>query len=100
MPLLVVGSVALDSVETQHGVVVVNAPTGNTTSAAELAVALMLSLARHIPAADASLKAAQWQRSKFVGIELRGKTLGIIGLGQVGSEVARRARAFRQWHAR
>jgi D-3-phosphoglycerate dehydrogenase / 2-oxoglutarate reductase len=88
-----VDNIDLDAA-TQHGVVVVNAPTGNTTSAAELAVALMLALARHIPAADASLKAGQWQRSRFVGIELRGKTLGIIGLGQVGSEVARRARAF------
>jgi D-3-phosphoglycerate dehydrogenase len=88
-----VDNIDLDAA-TQHGVVVVNAPTGNTTSAAELAVALMLALARHIPAADASLKNGQWQRSRFVGIELRGKTLGIIGLGQVGSEVARRARGF------
>jgi D-3-phosphoglycerate dehydrogenase / 2-oxoglutarate reductase len=88
-----VDNIDLDAA-TQHGVVVVNAPTGNTTSAAELAVALMLALARHIPAADASLKGGQWQRSRFVGIELRGKTLGIIGLGQVGSEVARRARSF------
>jgi len=88
-----VDNIDLDAA-TQHGVVVVNAPTGNTTSAAELAVALMLALARHIPAADASLKVGQWQRSRFVGVELRGKTLGIVGLGQVGSEVARRARAF------
>jgi D-3-phosphoglycerate dehydrogenase / 2-oxoglutarate reductase len=88
-----VDNIDLDAA-TQHGVVVVNAPTGNTTSAAELAVALMLSLARNIPEADASLKAGKWQRSRFVGIELRGKTLGIIGLGQVGSEVARRARGF------
>jgi D-3-phosphoglycerate dehydrogenase / 2-oxoglutarate reductase len=88
-----VDNIDLDAA-TQHGVVVVNAPTGNTTSAAELAVALMLALARHIPAADSSLKGGQWQRSKFVGVELRGKTLGIIGLGQVGSEVARRARGF------
>jgi D-3-phosphoglycerate dehydrogenase len=88
-----VDNIDLDAA-THHGVVVVNAPTGNTTSAAELAVALMLALARHIPAADASLKAGEWQRSKFVGVELRGKTLGIVGLGQVGSEVARRARGF------
>jgi D-3-phosphoglycerate dehydrogenase len=88
-----VDNIDLDAA-TQHGVVVVNAPTGNTTSAAELAVALMLSLARKIPEADASLKAGAWQRSRFVGIELRGKTLGIVGLGQVGSEVARRARGF------
>lgn len=88
-----VDNIDLDAA-TQHGVVVVNAPTGNTTSAAELAIALMLALSRHIAAADASLKSGQWQRSRFVGVELRGKTLGIIGLGQVGSEVARRARSF------
>jgi D-3-phosphoglycerate dehydrogenase len=88
-----VDNIDLDAA-TQHGVVVVNAPTGNTTSAAELAIALMLALARKIPDADASLKAGLWQRSRFVGTELRSKTLGIIGLGQVGSEVARRARGF------
>lgn len=88
-----VDNIDLDSA-TQHGVVVVNAPTGNTISAAELAIALMLGLARNIPQADASLKAKEWQRSRFVGVELRGKTLGIIGLGQVGSEVSRRARGF------
>jgi D-3-phosphoglycerate dehydrogenase len=98
--LKVVGraGVGVDNIDleaaTQHGIIVVNAPTGNTISAAELAVALMLSLARNIPQADASLKGKQWQRSRFVGVELRGKTLGIIGLGQVGSEVARRARGF------
>ncbi|MGI8551454.1 MAG: phosphoglycerate dehydrogenase [Dehalococcoidia bacterium] len=79
---------------TAHGVVVVNTPTGNTISAAEHAVALMLSLARHIPQADASLKGGAWQRSRYVGVELRGKTLGVVGLGQVGSEVARRARGL------
>jgi D-3-phosphoglycerate dehydrogenase len=98
--LQVVGraGVGVDNIDlaaaTRHGVVVVNAPTGNTTSAAEHALALMLSLARHIPEADASLKGGAWQRSRFIGVELRGKTLGVIGLGQVGSEVARRARAF------
>ncbi|UCB43065.1 MAG: phosphoglycerate dehydrogenase [Dehalococcoidales bacterium] len=79
---------------TRRGIVVVNAPTGNTVSAAEHAIALMLSLARHIPQANAALKRGAWQRSKFMGTELRDKTLGIIGLGNVGSEVARRARAF------
>lgn len=79
---------------TRHGIVVVNAPTGNTISAAEHAVGLMLALARHIPEADASLRRGEWKRSQFVGVELRGKTLGLLGLGQVGSEVARRARAF------
>ncbi|MGH7912014.1 MAG: phosphoglycerate dehydrogenase, partial [Candidatus Dormibacteraceae bacterium] len=71
-------STGIDNIDlaaaTRHGVVVVNAPTGNTTSAAEHAVALMLALARHIPEADASLKGGQWQRSRFVGVELRCKT--------------------------
>jgi D-3-phosphoglycerate dehydrogenase len=75
-------------------VVVVNAPTGNTISAAEHAIALMLALARHIPEANASLRSGKWERSKFMGLEVRGKTLGVIGLGQVGSEVARRARGL------
>ncbi|UCB42950.1 MAG: phosphoglycerate dehydrogenase [Dehalococcoidales bacterium] len=79
---------------TRRGIVVVNAPTGNTVSAAEHTIALMLSLARHIPQANAALKSGAWQRSKFMGTELRDKTLGIIGLGNVGSEVARRARGF------
>jgi D-3-phosphoglycerate dehydrogenase / 2-oxoglutarate reductase len=79
---------------TRHGIVVVNAPTGNTISAAEHAIGLMLALARHIPEADASLRRHEWKRSQFVGVELRGKTLGLLGLGQVGSEVARRARGL------
>jgi D-3-phosphoglycerate dehydrogenase len=79
---------------THRGVVVVNAPLGNTISAAEHTIALMLALARNLPEAHASLRAGRWERQKFVGIELRGKTLGLIGLGQVGSEVARRARAM------
>lgn len=76
---------------TNNGIIVVNSPTGNTTSAAEHAIALMFALARHIPNANASLKAGEWKRSNFMGTELRGKTLGIIGLGNVGAEVARRA---------
>ncbi|MFC2014871.1 phosphoglycerate dehydrogenase [Chloroflexota bacterium] len=79
---------------TRQGIVVVNAPTGNTTAAAEHTIALMLSLARHIPQANAVLKAGEWRRSDFTGIEVRNKTLGIIGLGNVGSEVARRARGL------
>jgi len=79
---------------TRGGIIVVNAPTGNTISAAEHAVGLMLSLARHIPQADASLRRREWKRNKFVGVEVRGKTLGVIGLGQVGSEVARRGRGL------
>ncbi|MBI5285006.1 MAG: phosphoglycerate dehydrogenase [Chloroflexi bacterium] len=79
---------------TERGVIVVNAPLGNTISAAEHAIGLMLALARHIPEANASLKAGEWKRSKFIGVELRGKTLGVIGLGQVGSEVARRGKGL------
>ena len=98
--LQVVGraGVGVDNIDlaaaTDHGIIVVNAPTGNTISAAEHTLGLMLALARHIPAADASLRGGQWKRSQFVGVELRDKVLGIIGLGQVGSEVARRARGF------
>jgi len=79
---------------TQRGIVVINAPTGNTISAAEHAIALMLALARHIPQANAVLKSGVWRRSDFMGTEVRGKTLGIIGLGNVGSEVAKRARGL------
>lgn len=79
---------------TLKGVVVVNAPEGNTIAAAELTVGHMIALARRIAPANASLKGGQWQRSKFVGVELKGKTLGILGLGKIGSEVAKRARAF------
>ena len=79
---------------TQYGIAVVNSPTGNTIAAAEHAFALMISLARNIPQADASMRRSEWTRSRFMGVELRGKTLGIIGLGRVGSEVAQRARAF------
>lgn len=79
---------------TERGVIVVNAPLGNTISAAEHAVGLMLALARHIPDGNASLKAGEWKRAKFVGVEVRGKTMGIVGLGQVGSEVARRAKGL------
>jgi D-3-phosphoglycerate dehydrogenase len=79
---------------TRCGVIVVNAPLGNTISAAEHAIGLMLALARHIPAANLSLREGRWERKRFMGVEVRGKTLGVIGLGQVGSEVARRARGL------
>jgi D-3-phosphoglycerate dehydrogenase len=91
--------VGLDNINvdaaTQQGIVVVNAPTGNTISAAEHSMAMMLALARHIPQANAKLKSGAWQRSSFVGNELKNKTLGVIGLGNVGSEVARRAQGFK-----
>jgi len=79
---------------TRRGIVVVNAPTGNTISAAEHTIALMLSLARHIPQANAMLKTGVWRRNDFMGTEVRDKILGIIGLGNIGSEVARRARGL------
>jgi len=90
--------VGIDNVDvkaaTRCGIVVVNAPTGNTISAAEHTIALLLSLARHIPQANAVLKSGVWKRGDFMGNEVRGKTLGIIGLGSIGSEVARRARGL------
>lgn len=79
---------------TRRGIVVVNSPGGNTIAAAELTMALLLAMARNIPAATASLKAGQWKRSKFVGVELYKKTLGVIGFGKIGREVARRALSF------
>jgi D-3-phosphoglycerate dehydrogenase / 2-oxoglutarate reductase len=76
------------------GLVVLNAPDGNTVAAAEHTLALLLAVARRIPAADASLKSGEWTRSRFAGVELRGRTLGIVGLGRIGMAVAERARAF------
>jgi len=79
---------------TQRGIVVVNAPTGNTIAAAEHSLAMMLALARHIPQACSKLRSGVWDRSSYMGTELRNKTLGVVGLGNVGSEVARRAQGF------
>ncbi|MPZ50006.1 MAG: phosphoglycerate dehydrogenase [Dehalococcoidia bacterium] len=98
--LMVVGraGVGVDNIDvqeaTRRGIVVVYAPEGNTVSAAEHTMALMLALSRHVAAGHASLSQGKWERSKFVGVEFRGKTLGLFGLGRVGSEVARRARGF------
>ena len=87
--------VGVDNIDVEaasrRGVLVVNSPTGNIAAAAEHAVALLFALARNIPQAVASLREGRWERSRFVGAELRGKTLGIVGLGKVGAEVARRA---------
>ena len=88
-----VDNIDLDAA-TQHGIAVVNAPTGNTVAAAEHTLALMLALARNVPQAHQSLRGGQWHRSAFMGVEVRNKTLGIVGLGKVGSEVARRAQSF------
>lgn len=77
-----------------RGIVVMNAPGANSISVAELALGLMLALARHLPAADAAMKQGKWEKKKFLGEELREKTLGLAGLGRIGQEVARRAAAF------
>ncbi len=90
--------VGLDNVDipaaTKAGVMVVNAPTSNIISAAELAITHLLGLARHLPAAHASLKAGEWKRAKFTGVELYEKTVGIVGLGRIGTLVAQRLAAF------
>ena len=79
---------------TAAGILVLNTPGGNAVSVAEHTVALMLSLARSIPTASASTKSGKWEKRKFIGTELRGKTLGIVGLGSIGREVLKRAAAF------
>jgi D-3-phosphoglycerate dehydrogenase len=79
---------------TQRGVIVVNAPASNNVAVAELTIGLLLCLARQIPQAYTSLQGGKWERSKFVGWEVRGKTLGLVGLGRIGAEVARRARGL------
>ena len=90
--------VGLDNVDVEaaskKGIVVINTPGGNTISAAEHTFCLLMSLARFIPAANESLKKGEWERKKFTGIQLYEKTLGIVGLGRIGTEVARRAQGF------
>ena len=90
--------IGLDNVDvkaaTERGVIVCNAPQSNVISAAEHTVALLLALARNIPAADRSLRDGEWKRSAFEGVELHGKTLGVLGLGRVGTLVAQRCSAF------
>jgi D-3-phosphoglycerate dehydrogenase / 2-oxoglutarate reductase len=88
-----VDNVDLDAA-TAAGVLVMNTPGGNAVSVAEHTLALMLAMARHIPQANASTNAGRWEKKKFMGSELRGKTLGVVGLGSIGREVVRRARAF------
>jgi len=98
--LKVVGraGIGLDNVDiataSKHGVVVMNAPDGNATTAAEHAIAMMISLARNIPQATASMKEGKWEKKKFMGRELTGKTLGIVGIGRIGSIVAARAQGL------
>src|ERR1700676_2817467 len=98
--LRVVGraGVGVDNVDvetaTRRGVIVLNAPGGNTVSTAEHAFSLLLSVARKIPPAEASIRAGNWDRKSFEGVELYNKTLGVIGMGRIGSELSRRAIAF------
>ncbi|CAO2814879.1 unnamed protein product [Amaranthus hypochondriacus] len=98
--LKVVGraGVGIDNVDlgaaTEHGCLVVNAPTANTVAAAEHGIALLTAMSRNIAQADASVKAGEWKRNKYVGVSLVGKTLAVLGFGKVGSEVARRAKGL------
>ena len=91
--------IGLDNVDvataSKHGIVVMNAPDGNATTAAEHAIAMMVSLARNIPQATASMKDGKWEKKKFMGRELTGKTMGIIGIGRIGSIVADRAQGLK-----
>ena len=90
--------VGLDNVDleaaSKRGIVVVNTPAGNTISAAEHTLALMMALSRNVPAAHASMREGRWDRKKFTGVELFDKTLGLVGLGRIGTEVAKRAQSF------
>jgi D-3-phosphoglycerate dehydrogenase len=98
--LVVIGraGVGVDNVDldaaTRAGITVVNAPTGNTIAAAEHTLALLYAVARRIPGADSSVRKGEWKRSAFTGVELRGRTLGIVGLGKIGMAIAERARAM------
>jgi D-3-phosphoglycerate dehydrogenase len=98
--LAVIGraGIGVDNVDvaaaTARGIVVMNTPGGNTVTTAEHALALLISLARHIPQATASMKAGRWEKSRFVGMELFNRTLGVIGLGNIGRIVAERARGL------
>ena len=79
---------------TARGIVVMNAPDGNTITTAEHTIALLVALARNVPQANGSLKSGKWERKRFIGVELQGKTLGIVGLGRIGRGVAQRARGL------
>ena len=98
--LRVVGraGVGVDNVDvpaaTARGIVVMNAPDGNTITTAEHTIALLVALARNVPQANGSLKSGKWERKRFIGVELQGKTLGIVGLGRIGRGVAQRARGL------
>jgi D-3-phosphoglycerate dehydrogenase / 2-oxoglutarate reductase len=90
--------VGVDNIDTEAatrlGIMVVNSPTGNIVAAAEHTIAMLMALARHLPGANSSIKAGKWEKNRFLGVEVRNKTLGIIGLGKVGAEVAQRAQGL------
>ena len=98
--LRVVGraGVGVDNIDvpaaTERGIVVMNAPDGNTITTAEHTIALLIAMARRVPQANSSLKSGKWDRKSFIGVELQGKTLGVVGMGRIGRTVAARARAF------
>src|SRR5437588_9689773 len=100
MRLKIVGraGVGVDNIDTEaatrQGIMVVNSPTGNIIAAAEHTIGLLMAMARQIPAANSSTKTGHWEKSRFLGVEVRNKILGIIGLGKVGTEVARRAQGL------
>jgi len=79
---------------TQRGIIVINAPEGNMISAAEHTIAMMMAISRNIPQANQSMRAGKWDRKLFMGVEVRGKTLGVVGLGRIGTEVAKRAQGM------
>ena len=98
LKVIVRAGVGVDNIDlteaTQHGIIVMNTPQGNTIATAELALALMLALARHIPQSQRSMDEGRWDRKKYTGTELRNKTLGLVGFGRIGQAVAKRAQAF------
>ena len=79
---------------TAKGIIVINSPGGNTIAATEHTMAMMLAMSRNIPVANETMQQGLWNRKQYVGVELRGKTLGVIGMGRIGSGVAKRAMAF------
>lgn len=90
--------VGVDNIDTEvatnRGIMVVNSPTGSIVTVAELTIAMILGLARHLPAANSSTKSGKWEKNRFMGIEVRNKTLGVVGLGKIGTEVTKRALAL------
>jgi D-3-phosphoglycerate dehydrogenase / 2-oxoglutarate reductase len=98
LKVIVRGGVGLDNIDADYaesqGIQVINTPAASSISVAELAVGMMFALARHIPQATISMRAGEWEKKKFEGIELNGRTLGIVGIGRIGWETARRARAL------